>query len=312
MAPPRKRDSPIEALNALPTEQAILRELRKDAVQHSATLVPLAVTALSAGYLFLLSPFIGGAALAVGIGTLAGVATAGSFAYRFLHISKSAEERIQRIYQENQERVLQLEIEELAQRCEELTQGFRDLLHKAGLKALAELVHEFDGTWQVIEGYQGPDILSAARLKTTVKETYKQGLAVLEHALNLLRAQSADSLSELEAQVRVLKRELQQTTNEEVASRKQRVLERTEKRLAGLKAHTTHIEELFDQSDQLETALEKARLDFAQATADNFTGNAEDIIARLSGIVGTALEVQRMLRRTAGVDAVETRGVKRL
>ena len=298
----RNRDSPIEGLETLPTEEAILRELKADAFQHPGTILPLAVAVVSGVYVVILSPFLGAGAAAIALATLSGVAGAGNFAFRFLHVSDKAETRIKRVLDERAEMLLKAEEAELEQRREELMRGFAALKHWEGRKALEELVHQFQGSWDVLKTYEGPDILSIARLKVTVKETYKQGLAVLSHALNLLRANAKDSVRDLERDITTLEREVQQTRGE-VADIKKKALERTRVRLERLKNHEVQIASLLDQSDQLEVALEQARLELARATADNFTTNAEEIIGRLSGIVGTALEVQRMMRRMGGVDA---------
>lgn len=297
------RDSPVTGLHALPTERMILRELRADALQHGGTVVPFAIAVVSGAYFIVLSPLLGGAAFAISVAAISGLAGIGNFMFRFLRVNDKAGERIGKVLEERAAILLEAEEAELEQTREQLREGFASIRHKEGKKALEELVQQFRGTWEVLETYQGPDVLSIARLKITVKETYKQGLAVLSHALSLLRADSTYTVRDLETEMETLTQEAEGAENKEISAIKRGALARTQERLVRLKEYEEQIAKLLDQSDQLEAALEQSRLDFARATAENFEGGAEEIIQKLSGIIGTALEVQRMMRRMSGVDA---------
>ena len=127
------------------SEPAIRRQLLLDAVQNPATLLPLAVFIASGIYLLVLSPVLGGALWAVVLLIVCGIVAAASFVWRCIfRYTEEYAKRIQKLMDiEDRERA-RLEQTEMRQLRDALQGEFTIIGSVEGLKALTELVGEYE------------------------------------------------------------------------------------------------------------------------------------------------------------------------
>src|SRR5262245_31769902 len=95
----------------------------------------------------------------------------------------------------------------------EIEAGFEDLKHEEGLKAARDLAYEYAQLQPVLERRRATDSLSIGQLPALANETYRQGLSVLQDALDLNRAvtvtdrkRQEDEIDDLETRVAAAKR----------------------------------------------------------------------------------------------------------
>ena len=132
------------AVGSLP-EPAIRRQLLSDAVQHPATLLPLAVAIMSVIYLLVLSPVFGGKPWAAALLAASGIVATASFVWRYVfrHAEEYAERARELMDTLERERV-GLEQAEVRQLREALDDGFSRVGSAEGPKALSGLVGEYE------------------------------------------------------------------------------------------------------------------------------------------------------------------------
>ena len=192
------------------SEPAIKRRLLSDAVQHPATLLPLAGSIVSALYLLLVSPVLGGSIWAVGLLALTGVVSIASFSWRYVfryteEYAKRARELMELLDRER----ARLEQVEVGQLREALQSGFSRVGDTDGLEALTELDAEYDQLQLALSRQIDGDLLSMSQVPGLAREAYRQGLSVLSDALDLTKVASKPGRERLEREVERLEKDIE-------------------------------------------------------------------------------------------------------
>ena len=127
------------------SDPAIRRRMRSDAVQHPATLLPLTGSIMSAIYLLLLSPVFGGGRWAVVLLGVSGTVAVAAFVWRYVYrYTEDYASRVRGLMDSRDREQARLEEAEAARLCTTLQSGFSSIDANDGLKALKELVREYD------------------------------------------------------------------------------------------------------------------------------------------------------------------------
>ncbi len=167
------------------TEAEIRRRTAAEALQHPATLLPLATCLAATGYLLLLSPMFGGGLGVAAVAVLSGAVAAASYLRHYAReYPRKAREMASRL---EAERISQEEAA-LEQYCNDLRSGFLAVGSAEGIGALEDLMSAYG---QLRAGLARPritDPLSIAAIAALSEETYRRGLSALADVLELIKA----------------------------------------------------------------------------------------------------------------------------
>ena len=140
-----------------------------------------------------------------------------------------------------------------------------------------------------------------AHLPALAEETYRQGLSVLEDALELARTvNSADvdqlegQAAELEMETRTLSEDGEQTTRLEMR-REELAMHR--ELLEMIVGQTLRLDELLHQSQRCQTSLQRTRIELASIRADRSAANVDGVTESLRKTINQAREVQEEMKR---------------
>ena len=204
-----RKGSGLTAIESL-SEPAIRRQLLGDAVQHPATLLPLAAAVLSVLYLALVAPIIGGELWAMVLLVISGIGTAVGFVWRYvLRYTEGYGKRTRELIDLLEQERARLEQAEMGQRRETLRAGFSSIGSTEGLKALTELVNEYEQLHPDLGRQRDTDPLSMPIVHALAGETYRQGLSVLSEALELMRAVQTPGKERLERELAEMERDVE-------------------------------------------------------------------------------------------------------
>lgn len=287
-----------------PDTHTVRRRIRNEALQAPIALIPAAATGVSAAITVFVAPFFGlfGAGL-VATGLL-GVITAIAFGRQIKSIGFKADEQLQELVQELQERHSAETRVRLAQQIKDIQAGFQraGLQGRKGFQALKELQAEYDALAEYLDAtahVERNDALSIARLREAVRKSYAQGLDILQQAAALMAVNISDAQRDLRAQLQELQQQLSTQTNPAITSIKQQQMESHRQRLELLDQHELHIEQLLHASDTIEAGIQKTRLEIAQLTAGDIANSTNRLIDRLRDILHMASEVQKIIQKGA-------------
>ena len=206
------RSPSVESLS----EEAIRKGLRSDAMQHPTTILPFALCILSFIYFVLYSPVLGGDLGAIILLICSGIVAAGSFFWRYsIRYHQEYARRIQELMALQDRERTEIEQAELKELREALQSGFSSANSTEGLKALKELVHEYEQLQPVLDRTKETGSLSLAHIGTLAEQTYRQGLSALADALELMRAIHSSNKESLEAEIVGLEREIESLRGDE-------------------------------------------------------------------------------------------------
>ena len=277
---------------------AIGRKTASEALQHPATLLPLAVSIISVVYLLLLSPIFGSALGAIILASISGTAAAVSYYSRYTkEYPRLLREQMDRLEQER----AQLEEAELKELCETLQTGFFRVASAKGLKALAELVSEFEQLRLTLGQQKAKDLLSVSLIHTLAGETYRQGLGALADALALAAVINAPGREKLEKDIAELEKEVKDLEGDDCQIERLRLkkeaLHSHLERLDMLNGLELYIDQLLYEAKRCESALYGARMELAAVRADISKTNVDSVIEALQGTIHHVKEVQDELKR---------------
>ena len=284
------------------SESAIRRQLRSDAVQHPATVLPIGVCAMSAIYLLILSPVFGGGIWSVVVLVVSAVAAAISFTWRYVfRYSEEYAERVRKV-KALQDRELELaEQSKAAQLHKELQVGFSSIGSAEGLGLFFKLVGAYERLETTMSLQVHSDPASISQVPALAEETYRRGLSVLSDALELMRAGDASSVDSLKRDVAELEKELEASrANGAQPDRlqiREKVLASHRERLDMHDQLRSSADQLLFQAHKCEDSLHRTRIELVAIKTGTAEASVDSVIEALQRTVTQAKEVQRELRR---------------
>lgn len=280
------------------SEKAINKQLRKDAFKHPATLVPLALSVLFLIVLFV-TQFELWAIIAL---IVAVIAAAGSFFWRYnIRYNQEYAKRVQELMARQDRESGEAEKSDLQRSREEIQTGFSRVNSVEGLKALQELVHEYEQLQPVLGRGKDTDPLAVAHIPGLAEETYRQGLGVLAGCTDLMREIHSPNNKKLEVEVGELESEIESLKGDETQAERFKILEATvashKERLELVNQQKLRVEGLLQQSDSCEASLHKTRIELAAMKADNADTSVSSVTNTLQRTITQAKEVQEELKK---------------
>jgi len=288
----------VESLSDL----SIRKELRSDAIQHPTTILPLSLCILSIIYLgfFPVAPGRILAAIVVIIGS--GSIAIGSFLWHYLiRHDQAYRTKIQRIM-ELQDRV-QREKEEadLKQFQQAIRSGLSKIDSTEGLKAMKELIHEYEQLQHVLDKKKETDPLSIAHIPALAKEAYRQGLSVLADVLEVVQVIHSSGRANLEAEIAKLEREIGLLKGEQNHQAQAKIKQATVvshlERLEMIKQQELRVDKLLYQCDRCEASLHRTRIELAALKTESSERSVTAATDTLQRTINQAKEVQEELRK---------------
>lgn len=287
-------------------DRQIRRAVLSEALQHPATEIPLAFTCVVGIFLLLIEPVLGLGAMAsyvaLGLGSLSGLTAAGSFIWRYvLNFDQAYAEKSQVLREQQQRSSQQREQAGLAQVRARLTEGFRETRLAEGHYVLRDLDYEFKELKAVIARHKETDPLTLSYLPTLVDETFRQGLSVLDDALELARATSSPHDQRLEAEIQDLESKIRENSgkknDQERAKLWQEKLDVSRRRLELIGKERLRLEGLLQQATKCEAALHETRIQVASLKADTWTVSVNTVLETLQKTIDQAKAVQEEMRK---------------
>ena len=201
----KRRSSRVSSVESF-SEKAITKQLRRDAMRHPATLIPLGLCILFIILAFtVLEPLL---AIFLIIGS--GVAAGGAFFWRYsIRYNEEYTKRAQELMQQHDRDTRDREQGDLEQSREDLQTGFSRVNSVEGLKALQELVHEYEQLQPVLGRGKETDPLAIAHIPALAEETYRRGLSVLAGCVDLMREIHSPNNEKLGEEAGELEREIE-------------------------------------------------------------------------------------------------------
>ena len=247
------------------TDSTVKERLRSEAIHHPVTLLFLAAAAVSACFLALLEPDIGGGPLVRITGVVALVAGVGSFLWHNVVKHRQRYSGMVRwLTDASVEAKARAEQEELVRLREKLEVGFPDVESELGIKAL-------------------------------------RGLSVLGDALELMRAVDGPTRKQLEAEIADLELEIRSLGSDDgqrtrtlilkdtLASQRQRLVMREQIRLRA--------DQLLHLASRCEATLNMTRIQVAGIRAGGLESGVDPVVSALQETVRRAKEVQDELQQ---------------
>ena len=294
------RTSPEEA--GLLSEESIRKELRSEALQHPATMIPLALAGLSLIHLMGISPFPVGArwAIMLLIGSLA--AGAGSFYWIYsIRFADAYAKLVQEIMAQQELESREANQAEVEQLREDLETGLTAIDSTAGLKALTDLDHEYEQLLLVLNHQDELSSISIAQIPGLAQDTYREGLNVLANGLQLSRAIHASNEEGLDAEIVQIQKEIEILSKDARQQIRVRIREETvashQERLDMIAQQQCRVDELLFQCDRCEASLSRTRIELASVQAGSSEISVSAVTETLQRTIVQAKEVQDELRR---------------
>ena len=289
------------------TSRAVYRAVLTDTLQHPATILPAAMSAVGGLYLGVIG--LDPMAFAITFGS-ALVATGAWIVNYFLRGETLAEKHVEELREQRRqvrEQVREQERQSRLGEAEGLAAEWQALGHAEGTQQARELGEAYGQ----LEAYLKQRItqdkgqaLSVQRLAVLAEDTYNEGMAILRKALDLCRALSQMDKIKLERELadwradlgalRLVTRptDVQETQMQSLETRIGAHL----KRLELHDQHTQTLHQLLAQSEQLEAALESTSLEAADLSNADVLFSTGHSASELERAVNAARRVEERLR----------------
>ncbi|UCF61375.1 MAG: hypothetical protein JSV37_01490 [Anaerolineaceae bacterium] len=299
---PRKPETIRSSSFGIPSEKIIRKALRSDALQHPATIIPLASCLLSTIYIVLYAPIFGGSEIAYVLIISSGLTATGSFLWRYFirfneEYVKKTQELLDALDREGGARYRT----ELRQTRERLQIGFLDANFSEGLKAIQALVHEYKHLQPILISRRLSDPLSFAHIPVLVEETYQLGLGVLGHALELVKTIQSPRNQRLRTEITNLENEIlsldEGDPHSARAQIKEQILISHKERIELIGRLELRVDELLHQANRCEATLHQTRIELAALKADSVETSVSEVIQTLQQTIRQAKEVQDELKK---------------
>ncbi len=283
------------------SEESIRKELCSEALQHPATMIPLALAGLSLIHLMGISPFPVGAfwAIILLIGSLA--AGAGSFFWIYsIRFADAYAKLVQEIMAQQELESRESNQAEVEQLREDLETGLTAIDSTAGLKALTDLDHEYEQLLLVLNHQDELSSISIAQIPGLAQETYREGLNVLANGLQLSQAINASNKEGLDAEIVQIQREIEILRKDDRQQIRVKIREEAvashQERLEMIDQQQYHVDELLFQCDRCEASLSRTRIELASLQAGSPETSVSAVTGTLQRTIAQAKEVQDELR----------------
>jgi hypothetical protein len=274
------------------TPRALQRAILRQTLQHPATVLPAALAAVAA--LWSVAIDLSPASLVA----MLGCAFVGAGAWVVNYIGRGntlVEHHIQKL------RALRLAYER--RQVEEVVLACRQAGFQAGVKEAEELTAAYHKLQRFLDEQRTvPGNASGERFGVLAEETYRHGVEILQHALNLFQA-----LQRID--VRTLEQERQdwidQRANGVTSASLERNIEAHGKRLERYRRREEELQTLLAQLNELETALDLAHLEVIDLVGQPAGGGVfdSDAASHLERAVEAARRAEQRLRRCGDDDA---------
>ena len=281
---------------------AIRRRLLSEALQHPATLLPLAAAVLGLVYLLIVEPIAGGGLIAIVAVGLCGAGAAASFLWRFgFQYAEEYARRASELMERQGKAQAELEQAQQQQLREVLKSGFATLGFTEGQSALKVLNEEFDQLRSAFAAGDGADPLSFQHVARLAEETHRRGLSVLEDALELRGSVGPAERARLESEVTRLERETAETKDDEAQAERMGIkldtLALHRQRLLLVDQMQLRLEHLLFQARRCEASLHRTRVEVAGARAGGSARAVDAVVDALQSTIQRVKEVQEELKR---------------
>ena len=278
------------------SERAIKKRLRLDAIKHPVTIIPLVLSIL-----FIIIAVIG-AWWAIIPAIIAGMVASASFFWRY---SVRHNEEYARIVEElmdsHEQDTSEREQSELTRLQQDIQAGFSRVNSFEGLKALQDLVHEYEQIQPLLAQEDRTDPLAVAHIPALAEETFRQGLGVLAGSLELMREIRSLNNEKLRSEAVQLEQEIESLRYDESQTERLKILGATlashKGRLDLIAQQQLRVDGLLHQSDSCEASLHRVRIELATLRADSVDASASTVISALEKTISQAREVQEELKR---------------
>jgi hypothetical protein len=291
--PDSSRSEKAELPNDIVIEN-VQRKAMSDCIQHPSTLLPLAVCAVSAGYVLLLSPMFGGAIVAVAVSGISGVTAIITFVSRYPAQCGKIQKTRSAHLDEAQMRELRAKLEK----------GFFSIESPEGTKTLEELVSEHEQLESNEAQQTETDPLSLP-IYVLADEMYRRGLSVLSDTLDLLTAIHTPGRTSLEKQIAELENEEAflrgRLDSEERLALKQDALASLKERLNTLERLELYADRLMNQARRCGASLHSTRMELAARRAGTSKVGVDSVIAALKERIEQIRNIQNELNKSSGI-----------
>ncbi len=284
------------------SEPSIRRQLRSEAMQHPATLVPLALAGLSVILLLDISPFQIPILWAMILLITSLIAAAASFfwIYSIRHDVEYAKivQGIMALQGKESREQRQAEIKKIR---ETLKAGFTGIDFQAALKALTGLDHEYQQLQLVLCQQNETVAMSVSHLPGLVEETYREGLNVLVNGLQLSLAIHPLNKGRPEEEIVEIEKELETLREDEgqesrIKLREEKIASHREL-LEMINQKQYQADELLFQCNRCEASLARTRIELASLQAGSSATSVSSVTQSLRSTINQAKEVQEELKR---------------
>jgi hypothetical protein len=264
--------------------------------------LPFAICALSLIYSLLYAPVLGGSLIVWIVTLAAGLFGLASLLWQLvIRYQQGYTRKLQQLaalYEAEQTLSIESRLQDTYV-C--LEQGFNEIKAQEGLKILHGLEHEYRQLQPVIQHEAEADLLSISNLAVLVRETYLQGLNVLEHALELERAAGSADTNQLQAEIKSLERKAaaikQNPASAESLALIQEKIGFNRERLEALSNLRLRVDELLHQAERCEASLSKTHIDLADLKAGASEASVDSVIVALQKTIERAMDVQAELKK---------------
>ena len=293
---------PYSRVEADLSDSTVRERLRSEAIRHPVTLLSLALVAVSACYLALLEPHLGGGLLVRSMGVIALVAGIGSFLWHnVVHRRQRYSGMVRWLTDASLEAKARVEKEALVRLREGLEAGFPEVGSELGIKSLRGLDDEFFKLGLALDNHGNAASVSLAAVPALARETYHRGLSVLGDVLELMRAADGPSLELLETEIAELEAEIRSLEADDGQRTRTLILQDT---LASQRQRLVMQERLWLRADQLlhlasrcEVTLNLTRIQVAGIRAGGLESGVDPVVNALRETVHRAKEVQDELQQ---------------
>ena len=285
-----------------PEDSTVKQRPRSKAIRHPATLLPLAVAAVSVSYLALLEPAIGGGLIMRTTGALGLLTGAGAILW---HNLVDRRQRYSGVASwptnESAEAKAEAEKEALVRLRRTLEEGFPQVESEPGIKALRGLDNEYFKLGLALDSQGRATSVSLAAVPSLARETYHRGLSVLGDVLELMRALDGPTREQFEAEITNLEFEIGSLGSDDGERPRILILEDTVASKRQMMVMQEHLRLRADQllylANRCEATLNLTRIQIAGIRAGGLESGVDPVVDALEETVRRAKEVQDELQQ---------------
>lgn len=301
----KSRDESIEGAQPITpddmSEASIRRELRLDALQHPATLLPLSILVMAVIFILVLSPLFGWRWALVAI-IASGIVAIASFIWRyFLRFGQEYERRVMRMLEIQDKRMAEAEKAEIENLRQILLTGFSNAESVKGEELLLDLVSEHERLRTALIERADSDPLTMPHALGLANETYRRGMSVLSDTLRLMEATPSGEMHRMKEEVASLCGEIdgagQERSETEQIKIKRDMLASIRERIDLLDGMQLRVDRLLFQARRCEGALQRARVELIAIQTGTSEAQVDSVIGALQATVIQVKEVQDELGR---------------